>query len=70
MYSGASEETAEETLICPETGEFYVTWDPLDGSSIVDSNGAIGSIFGIWPRTETGLLGMRGGDQIGALLCV
>lgn len=28
--------------------KFAVTYDPLDGSSLVDSNLAIGSIFGIW----------------------
>lgn len=67
VYSGASEETAEETIISPE-GKYIVTWDPLDGSSIIDSNGAIGSIFGIWPKGN--LMEMFGRDQVGALLSV
>jgi sedoheptulose-bisphosphatase len=67
VYSGASEETAEETVIS-EGGKYVVTWDPLDGSSIIDSNGAIGSIFGIWPKGN--LMEMHGRDQVGALLSV
>lgn len=31
-------------------GEGYcVAFDPLDGSSIVDTNFAVGTIFGVWP---------------------
>jgi len=30
---------------------YYVTFDPLDGSSIVVNNFTVGSIFAIWPRT-------------------
>jgi len=36
---------------------FYVTFDPLDGSSIIDTNFAIGSIFSIWRKTEKNLIG-------------
>jgi sedoheptulose-bisphosphatase len=43
----ASEETAEETKIS-DKGEFAVGFDPLDGSSLVDVNLAVGTIFGIW----------------------
>lgn len=28
---------------------FCVAFDPLDGSSIVDTNFAVGTIFGVWP---------------------
>jgi sedoheptulose-bisphosphatase len=31
-----------------EDAKYFVTYDPLDGSSIVDTNFAIGSIFSIW----------------------
>ena len=31
-----------------ETGKFYVTFDPIDGSTVIDCNFSIGSIFGIW----------------------
>lgn len=44
----ASEE--EESVIYKESGEgaYLVAFDPLDGSSIVDSNFSVGSIFGIY----------------------
>jgi fructose-1,6-bisphosphatase len=35
-----------------ENGKFFVTFDPLDGSSIIDSNLAIGTIAGIWRKKE------------------
>lgn len=28
---------------------FCVAFDPLDGSSIVDTNFSVGTIFGVWP---------------------
>lgn len=43
-------------------GEFVVCFDPLDGSSIVDCNWAVGSIFGVWPGTTP--VGKCGRDQI------
>ena len=30
--------------------EFTVCWDPLDGSSIVDNNWAVGTMVGVWPK--------------------
>ena len=33
-------------------GDFFVAYDPLDGSSLVDANLAIGSIFGIWDQSD------------------
>jgi len=36
-------------------GKYVVTFDPLDGSSNIDANVSIGSVFGIWRRvTEKG----------------
>jgi len=36
-----------------DSHHFYsVTFDPLDGSSIIDANFAVGSIFSIWPSTS------------------
>lgn len=52
-----------------EEGEFTVCWDPLDGSSIVDNNWAVGSIFGVWPK-KTGLLGAKGSDQVTSLVAL
>ena len=41
---------------------FSVAFDPLDGSSIVDANFAVGTIAGIWPGK--GLLNRRGKEQV------
>ena len=41
-----------------------VAFDPLDGSSIVGANFAVGSIFGVWPGDQ--LLGQKAGDQVAA----
>lgn len=65
--SGASEERAYLTNLC-EGGEYIVTFDPLDGSSIIDTNFTIGSIFAIWPAGD--LNQMTGRDIVGgALAC-
>ena len=68
--TAASEETPEETNVLPakiakedEDGPWYsVGFDPLDGSSIIDANFSVGSIFGIWPGTK--LLGRKGNEQV------
>jgi sedoheptulose-bisphosphatase len=68
--TAASEETPEETNVLPakidkddEDGPWYsVGFDPLDGSSIIDANFSVGSIFGIWPGTK--LLGRKGREQV------
>lgn len=41
-------EEKDEPLKLNENGEFIVAYDPLDGSSLVDVNFAVGSIFGIY----------------------
>lgn len=43
---------------------FCVAFDPLDGSSIVDTNFAVGTIFGVWPGDK--LTGITGRDQAAA----
>ena len=43
---------------------FSVAFDPLDGSSIVDTNFAVGTIFGVWPGDK--LVGVTGRDQAAA----
>lgn len=50
-------------------GEFTVCWDPLDGSSIIDNNWAVGTIIGVWPKS-TGLLGATGRDQVTSLVAI
>ena len=47
----------------PAAGKgFSVAFDPLDGSSIVDTNFSVGTIFGVWPGDE--LIGVTGRDQV------
>lgn len=60
----ASEETPVETTVCTDesSGKFSIGFDPLDGSSIIDANFTVGSIFGIWPGK--GLLGRTGREQV------
>ena len=47
-----SEEQDECILFNAPRGDYLVAYDPLDGSSLVDANLAIGSIFGIWDNPE------------------
>ena len=41
---------------------FSVAFDPLDGSSVVDTNFSVGTIFGVWPGDK--LTGITGRDQV------
>jgi hypothetical protein len=41
---------------------FSVAFDPLDGSSIVDTNFSVGTIFGVWPGDD--LTGITGRQQV------
>jgi len=43
----ASEEKEHEEML-HEDGEYFIAYDPLDGSSLVDVNLSVGSIFGIY----------------------
>jgi len=68
------EGASEEDPIVRDTdttgsGEFTVCWDPLDGSSIVDNNWAVGTMIGIWPK-RTGLIGATGRDQVTSLVAL
>ena len=47
----ASEEE-ETVLACSDDGEFVITFDPLDGSSNIDVNVSVGTIFSIFKRKE------------------
>jgi len=60
----ASEEHENIIELNPKA-PFTVTYDPLDGSSLVDVNFAIGSIFGIYEGTE--LIGHTPNEQVAAL---
>lgn len=49
MCALVSEERAEVTVV-PDGGDYVVVYDPLDGSSNIDANVSIGTIFGIFRR--------------------
>ncbi|CAH8337912.1 unnamed protein product [Eruca vesicaria subsp. sativa] len=62
-----SEEVPElQDMGGPAEGGFSVAFDPLDGSSIVDTNFTVGTIFGVWPGHK--LTGVAGGDQVAAAM--
>lgn len=67
VYSACSEESIHPTVL-NEDGNYIVTFDPLDGSSIVDANFAVGSIFAIWPKID--LIGASCREMVGASLAV
>lgn len=54
----ASEEKDDLEQLKPTRGEYAVTYDPLDGSSLVDANLSIGSIFAVWENAD--LIGQTG----------
>jgi len=62
----ASEELPSEIKI--GEGKFAICYDPLDGSSLVDVNLAVGSIFGIYETKS--FVGLTGSDQVGAIIAV
>lgn len=64
VHVAASEENPVE-IACGGSG-FSVAFDPLDGSSIVDANFAVGTIVGIWPGN--GLLHRLGREQVASLI--
>lgn len=50
----ASEEDDEMVVVDKaHAGDYTIAFDPLDGSSNIDANVSIGSIFGIWRRVTT-----------------
>lgn len=49
-------------------GEYTVTFDPIDGSGVIDSNFAVASLFAVW-RTKN-IEGMTGRDLVGAGISV
>lgn len=68
IKEGASEEEPELKPV-KDSGKYVVCWDPLDGSSIVDNNWAVGTMIGIW-SDKTGLLGATGRDQVTSLVAL
>lgn len=66
----ASEERPEYIELTKGEGGYDITYDPLDGSSIVDTNFSVGSIFSIWPHDENKLIGTKIGAQVNAVFAV
>ena len=62
LVNQAASEEEPEVVTAHADGKFCVCWDPLDGSSIVDNNWAVGTIIGIWPASK-GIIGATGRDQ-------
>jgi len=67
VHSFSSEEESEIEKLT-EGAPFLVVFDPLDGSSLVDANLAIGSIFGIYRQKE--VLGSTPRSQVAAAYLV
>lgn len=62
VHCYASEE--EESIVCLEnTGTYAIAFDPLDGSSLINTNLAVGTIFGVY-KTRDGFIGKKGKDQM------
>ncbi|KVI09903.1 Fructose-1,6-bisphosphatase, active site-containing protein [Cynara cardunculus var. scolymus] len=57
---------SEEVPELQDMGGPVEAFDPLDGSSIVDTNFTVGTIFGVWPGDK--LTGVTGGDQVAAAM--
>ena len=66
----ASEERPEYIELSTGEGGYDITYDPLDGSSIVDTNFSVGSIFSIWPHDEHKLIGKKLNTQVNAVLAI
>ena len=71
VHVAASEESPNEIscgAICNKSSGYSVCFDPLDGSSIIDSNFAVGTVLGIWPGV--GIVGRKGNEQCASAVCV
>mmetsp|Transcript_12813 Transcript_12813/g.39396 ORF Transcript_12813/g.39396 Transcript_12813/m.39396 type:complete len:371 (-) Transcript_12813:1715-2827(-) len=51
VATASSEENPQENQLT-EGGAYSVAFDPLDGSSIIDTNFSVGTIFGVWPGSK------------------
>lgn len=64
----ASEEQEELIYFPAPRGKYTVAFDPLDGSSLVNANLTIGSIFGIWKGEE--LVGKKGNELVASVYAI
>lgn len=68
MHSAASEEKPCTNELNAD-GKYTVTFDPIDGSTVMDSNFAVASVFAIW-ESQGQLNGLTGRNMVGAALAV
>jgi len=62
-----SEEKPKENIL-NEEGDYTVTFDPIDGSTVIDSNFSVSSIFAVWKTKD--INGLTGRDQVGAAISI
>jgi fructose-1,6-bisphosphatase I len=67
VASYISEELSNIVELNPDA-PYSIVYDPLDGSSLVDVNFAIGTIFGIYPGKD--LIGRKPKEQVAALYVI
>ena len=53
IYAVGSEELADPKMSNNGTGVYTLTHDPVDGSSNIDTNLPIGTIFGLYPKADS-----------------
>lgn len=68
LVAAYSSEELEMIHQCDGEGRYAVTYDPLDGSSLVDVNFAVGTIFGVYEGDE--FLGRTGDEQVASMFAV
>lgn len=47
-----------------DDGEYIVSYDPIDGSTVIDSNFSVATIFAVWKAKD--IIGLSGKDLAGA----
>ena len=52
LVRGIASEEEEHCVGCHDDGEFLVLFDPLDGSSNIDINSLVGTIFSVYAATD------------------
>lgn len=67
VATASSEEVPIEKTLSGN-GKFSVAFDPLDGSSIIDTNFSVGTIFGVWPGDR--FVGQDGHSIVAAGLAI
>lgn len=65
VSAAASEERPQRNEL-NENGSYFVTFDPIDGTSVIDCNFSVGTIYGIWNSTD--VEGKTGRNLVGAAL--